>query len=242
MPRAAAAMLADGRYLWNAGIFLFRADDDAGGLCAPMRPIFLPPVQAALAAARADLGFLRLAAGALGAGAPTISIDYAVMEKAENLSVVPYDGALVRSGRLGRRLAREPADAAGVAAAGRGDGHRLRRQPAAVRQRGAGTGRHRADRHRRGRHARCGAGRRPDPRAGCEGGGRGAEGAEGAKQAETFPRDHRPWGWFETLALADRFQVKRIVVHPGAALSLQSHSPPVRALDRRVGHGAGDGR
>ena len=41
--------------------------------------------------------------------------------------------------------------------------------------------------------------------------------------AEVFPRDHRPWGWFETLALADRFQVKRIVVKPGAALSLQSH-------------------
>ena len=47
--------------------------------------------------------------------------------------------------------------------------------------------------------------------------------ARGAKQATAFPKDHRPWGWFETLALADRFQVKRIVVHPGAALSLQSH-------------------
>ncbi len=40
--------------------------------------------------------------------------------------------------------------------------------------------------------------------------------AKGAKQAEAFPKDHRPWGWFETLVLADRFQVKRIVVHPGA--------------------------
>ena len=44
-----------------------------------------------------------------------------------------------------------------------------------------------------------------------------------AKQATEFPKDHRPWGWFETLVLGDRFQVKRIVVHPGAALSLQSH-------------------
>jgi mannose-1-phosphate guanylyltransferase/mannose-6-phosphate isomerase len=42
-------------------------------------------------------------------------------------------------------------------------------------------------------------------------------------QAETFPKDHRPWGWFESLAIGNRFQVKRIVVHPGAALSLQSH-------------------
>ncbi len=47
--------------------------------------------------------------------------------------------------------------------------------------------------------------------------------AKGSRQAEHFPRDHRPWGWFETLVLGDRFQVKRIVVHPGASLSLQSH-------------------
>ena len=47
--------------------------------------------------------------------------------------------------------------------------------------------------------------------------------AKAVRQAESFLRDHRPWGWFETLALSDRFQVKRIVVKPGAALSLQSH-------------------
>jgi mannose-1-phosphate guanylyltransferase / mannose-6-phosphate isomerase len=38
-----------------------------------------------------------------------------------------------------------------------------------------------------------------------------------------LPRDYRPWGWFESWRWATRFQVKRIVVHPGAALSLQSH-------------------
>ena len=47
--------------------------------------------------------------------------------------------------------------------------------------------------------------------------------AEGAKQATEFPLDHRPWGWFESLVLGERFQVKRIHVNPGAALSLQSH-------------------
>jgi len=46
---------------------------------------------------------------------------------------------------------------------------------------------------------------------------------KGSPQATGFARDHRPWGWFETLANGDRFQVKRIHVHPGAALSLQSH-------------------
>jgi mannose-1-phosphate guanylyltransferase / mannose-6-phosphate isomerase len=47
--------------------------------------------------------------------------------------------------------------------------------------------------------------------------------AQGARQATDFPKDHRPWGWFESLALGARFQVKRIHVNPGAALSLQSH-------------------
>ena len=47
--------------------------------------------------------------------------------------------------------------------------------------------------------------------------------AKDAPQAETFPRDNRPWGWFETLGTGERFQVKRIVVNPNAALSLQSH-------------------
>jgi mannose-1-phosphate guanylyltransferase/mannose-6-phosphate isomerase len=47
--------------------------------------------------------------------------------------------------------------------------------------------------------------------------------AKGVRQAETSPRDFRPWGWFESLVVGGRFQVKRIVVHPGAALSLQSH-------------------
>jgi mannose-1-phosphate guanylyltransferase/mannose-6-phosphate isomerase len=40
---------------------------------------------------------------------------------------------------------------------------------------------------------------------------------------EAFFKDHHPWGWFERPVIGDRFQVKRIVVHPGAALSPQSH-------------------
>lgn len=42
-------------------------------------------------------------------------------------------------------------------------------------------------------------------------------------QATHYPRFHRPWGWYETLGLGERFQVKRIMVRPGGALSLQSH-------------------
>ena len=47
--------------------------------------------------------------------------------------------------------------------------------------------------------------------------------ARGSTQAVQLPRDYRPWGWYESLIIGGRFQVKRIVVNPGAALSLQSH-------------------
>ena len=36
--------------------------------------------------------------------------------------------------------------------------------------------------------------------------------AKDIAQAEIFPKDHRPWGWFESLALVRHFQVKRINV------------------------------
>ncbi len=41
--------------------------------------------------------------------------------------------------------------------------------------------------------------------------------------ANEYPRYHRPWGWYESLIVSDRFQVKRIMVKPTGVLSLQSH-------------------
>ena len=42
-------------------------------------------------------------------------------------------------------------------------------------------------------------------------------------QAESFQKEYRPWGWFESLVLGNGYQVKRICVNPGGILSLQSH-------------------
>lgn len=42
-------------------------------------------------------------------------------------------------------------------------------------------------------------------------------------EAESRPRVYRPWGYYETIAAGDRFQVKRITVKPGHKLSLQMH-------------------
>lgn len=41
--------------------------------------------------------------------------------------------------------------------------------------------------------------------------------------ADTHRKVHRPWGWYDSLDVGARFQVKRIVVNPGASLSLQMH-------------------
>ncbi|MFN3275402.1 MAG: mannose-1-phosphate guanylyltransferase/mannose-6-phosphate isomerase [Paracoccus sp. (in: a-proteobacteria)] len=219
----AAQMLAAGNFLWNAGIFLFRADAMIAAFRAHA-PAYLDPVQAAIESAKHDLGFLRLARGPWE-GLADDSIDYAVMEKADNLSVVRFSDrwsdlggwdAVWREG-----LDRTP-DATGVVADANStaidcQGVLLRSDSDDVQVVGIGlkdimvvatsdavlvADKSRAQEVRKAVSALK---------------------ARGCKQAEAFPRDHRPWGWFETLALDGRFQVKRIVVKPGAALSLQSH-------------------
>ena len=47
--------------------------------------------------------------------------------------------------------------------------------------------------------------------------------ASGRPAATEHLRNHRPWGWYQTMDLGERFRVKRIVVKPGAKLSLQRH-------------------
>jgi mannose-1-phosphate guanylyltransferase/mannose-6-phosphate isomerase len=47
--------------------------------------------------------------------------------------------------------------------------------------------------------------------------------AEGRPEARTPARVHRPWGWYQTMDLGERFRVKRIQVAPGKQLSLQKH-------------------
>ncbi|WP_334107029.1 mannose-1-phosphate guanylyltransferase/mannose-6-phosphate isomerase [Methylobacillus sp.] len=42
-------------------------------------------------------------------------------------------------------------------------------------------------------------------------------------EAQSHRKVHRPWGWYDSIDMGERFQVKRIVVNPGATLSLQMH-------------------
>ena len=83
----AQAMLADGDHVWNGGIFLFRADMFLGALAAHA-PDMLVAAQAAMSGARREGSRIHPDAHAFAAS-PSESIDYAVMERAERVAVVP---------------------------------------------------------------------------------------------------------------------------------------------------------
>ena len=85
----ATAYLAEGDYSWNGGIFLFRADAYLAAL-RQYQPAMVDAVQASLAGAARDGVFISPARDAF-LGCPSESIDYAVMEKAEQVAVVPVE-------------------------------------------------------------------------------------------------------------------------------------------------------
>ncbi|MGB7316661.1 MAG: cupin domain-containing protein, partial [Planktotalea sp.] len=181
----------------------------------------IAPAQAALDGAEQDLGFRRLDGAAFGQ-IEKISLDYAIMEKADNLHVMPFSKGWSDLGdwEALRRIADK--DAQGTALVGAAtsvdcEGSLL--WSSTQGQELVGIGLENiiavampdavlvADRSRV-----------QDVKAAVA-----ALQEKGAKQANQFTRDHRPWGWFDSLAMGPRFQVKRIVVTPGGQLSLQSH-------------------
>ncbi len=83
----AESMIAGGDHVWNGGIFLFRADAFLGAL-AVHEPDMLAAAQRAVAAAQHE-GSRILPDETAFAASPSESIDYAVMEKAERVAVVP---------------------------------------------------------------------------------------------------------------------------------------------------------
>lgn len=85
----AEAMLAEGGYLWNSGMFLFPVKELLSEL-NQLQPATLVACQRALSAARIEGRVVHPDARAF-AGAEAISIDYAVMEKTARAAVVPTD-------------------------------------------------------------------------------------------------------------------------------------------------------
>jgi mannose-1-phosphate guanylyltransferase/mannose-6-phosphate isomerase len=216
----AKQMLEAGNYLWNAGIFLFRAQDMIDAFRA-YAPDTLDLVSQAVEDASMDLGFLRLASEPWSK-IEDISIDYAIMEKAQNLIAVPYASKWSDLGGWDAVWSESRPDASGnvtseTAHAIECKNSLLRSESSSQQIVGIGLNDIMAI-------------AMPDavlvaPKARAQDVKKSVEllKAKDIAQAEIFPKDYRPWGWFESLALGDCFKVKRIYVKPGAALSLQSH-------------------
>ena len=216
----AKKMLEAGHYLWNAGIFLFRAREmvDAFRVYAPAT---LDLVSQAVDEASSDLGFLRLAKEHWSK-LKDISIDYAIMEKAQNLVVVPYSSKWSDLGGWDAVWSESKPDASGNVSSA--NAHAIECSNSLLRsesgsQQVVGIG-----------LTNIKAIAMPDavlvaPRERAQEVKKAVEllKSKDIAQAEVFPKDHRPWGWFESLASGERFHVKRICVKPGASLSLQSH-------------------
>ncbi|HEY0916384.1 MAG TPA: mannose-1-phosphate guanylyltransferase/mannose-6-phosphate isomerase [Solimonas sp.] len=214
----AQTFLAEGGYCWNSGMFLFRA-----GLFVEEMSRYEPEMARlageALEQAHTDLDFVRLAREPFCA-CRNDSIDYAVMEKTALAAVVRMEAGwddvgswtflsrLPASDERGNRargdVLLEDADnnlvmasSRLVAAVGIRD-HIIVETGDAVLVTTHATAQNVkkivAQLKMRNRY-----------------------------EAVHHPRVYRPWGWYETIALADRFQVKRILVNPGQKLSLQMH-------------------
>jgi mannose-1-phosphate guanylyltransferase/mannose-6-phosphate isomerase len=217
--KKAARFLKAGGYFWNGGIFLFPAARFLAEV-ARLEPAMLQACEQALAKARRDHDFIRLDAEAFRQ-ARKESIDYAVMEKAEDIALVPLDcgwddvgtwgflGNLKPTDKRGRNFTRGDvwlqdvkdslihAEGRMVAAVGIENQIVVETRDAVL----VTTRAHAQDVKKIVESLK--AARRPE--------------------ANDHPKVYRPWGWYDSIASAPGFQVKRIGVKPGQKLSLQMH-------------------
>jgi len=216
-PETAARYVRDG-YLWNSGNFLFRAD----ALLSELKQFeagMATAVEAAVANASDDLGFLRLDPDAFSC-APQKSIDYAVMEKTDRAAVAIGDFSWSDIGSWDALFDITSRDSAGNVLQG-----------SVVTMDAKGCVVHSNDRLT----AVIGVKdlvvvSTPDavmvvPRARSQDVRElvGTLKTEKRPEASNHKRVHRPWGYYESVDSGDRFQVKRIVVVPDGILSLQKH-------------------
>ncbi|CAH1669058.1 MAG: mannose-1-phosphate guanylyltransferase/mannose-6-phosphate isomerase [Chelatococcus sp.] len=214
----AAAYVAGGDYLWNSGIFLLPAKAFLDDL-AVLAPDILAASREALVKARSDMDFLRLDNDAFRAS-PSISIDYAVMEKTDKAVVVPADCGWADVGSWSALWEIGAQDAAGNVIAGdvvaedvkgsyiRGEGQLVAALGVEDLVVVATPDVVLVTRRDRDQDVKLLVERLKK---------------DGHEAATQTPRVHRPWGYYQSLHMGERFQVKRITVKPGAKLSLQKH-------------------
>ena len=219
-PDAATAQhyLDAGGYYWNSGMFLLRASRYLEELTR-FRPEMVATVRAAFDAAARDGDFIRLDKAAFAA-CPSDSIDYAVMENTDAACVLPVDIGWNDVGSWSALWEVSTQDGHGNAHQGDVISIDSRNSYAYAQRLVALVGVDdlvvvetadavlvaRKDRVQQVKDvvAKLKAEQRP--------------------QAVLHREVHRPWGSYDSIDMADGFQVKRIKVKPGARLSLQSHN------------------
>jgi len=209
--------IAEG-YLWNSGNFFFRADVMEAELRA-FEPEMITAAADAVMRSRTDLDFTLLDPESF-ARATKKSIDYAVMERTAKAAVVPADIGWSDVGNWAAVWELSERDS---------DGNSIRGHGATLHARNVHI---RSDDHLTTvvgvddvivvttQDAVLVVGR--------EHGDKVKQLVErlrtmGRKEALEHKRSYRPWGYYQSIDDGARYQVKRIVVKPGAALSLQKH-------------------
>ncbi len=215
----ARAMLAAGDCFWNSGMFLFHAGTFLAELQRHAPDIF-SACQAAHGALYRGADFIRYRQGAFD-DCRSLSIDHAVMEHTARGAVVPLDAGWSDLGAWDAVWQQSEQDARGNAIDGNVVGHDL-----------SGSFIHAGSRLVAALGLRdllvidsADALLVADRARAQEVGGIVAELRRRARaEAEQHRLVRRPWGSYESLAVGDGFQVKHLIVNPGAALSLQSHA------------------
>ena len=214
--------LAAGDYYWNAGMFVLRASVWLGAL-ERLRPDIAAATRLAWDARRSDERFVRPGAAEFAA-VPAESVDYAVMERCpgsgQPIRMVALDAGWNDLGAWDAVWQAQPKDAAGNASVGDAllsdcrDSlvHASSRLVSVIGLDGVVVV-ETADAVLVASRAKSQDVKKIVERLGAEQRGEHA----------LHRKVHRPWGWYDSVDEGARFQVKRIMVKPGASLSLQMH-------------------
>ena len=214
----AESYLRSGEYLWNSGMFLFRASDFLSEMNRH-HPEIVNACSKALAAAKTDLDFCRVDAEAFAA-CPSDSVDYALMEKTTRAAVVPLDAGWSDVGAWPAVRQASTLDAHGNASHGDVMLHEVRNSYAYAQGRlvcllGVENlsvietsdvvlvAHNDRSQELKKRVDRLTAAQRPE--------------------ASLHRQVYRPWGHYDSVDEGSRFKVKRITVKPGEKLSVQMH-------------------
>ncbi|RMD63066.1 MAG: mannose-1-phosphate guanylyltransferase/mannose-6-phosphate isomerase [Alphaproteobacteria bacterium] len=215
---AARAMLAEGGWLWNSGMFLFGARAYLEEL-ERLQPGMAQQCRQAVAHGTVDLDFFRLDAAAFKQ-MPSNSIDYAVMERTTHAAVVPADiqwndiGSWSALWQIGAKNADGNVTIGDIITEATRDSYIRSEGPlvAAIGVRDllvVAT---------EDAILVAAKDRSQDVKTVVE-----RLKAAGRQQHHAHVRVVRPWGSYQSVDAGNRFQVKQLVVKPGAKLSLQKH-------------------